>query len=42
MKPYPEVNTLGVYFNKGQIELYINGILVTSYTDMQPYHFSGL
>lgn len=42
MNPYPGVNTLSAYFNKGQIELYINGNLAASYTDQQPYRYAGV
>ncbi len=42
INPYPEVNTLSAYFNKGQIELYINGNLVTSCSDQQPYTSVGV
>lgn len=42
MKPYPEVNTLSVYFNKGLIDLYINGNSIAEYADSSPYHFAGV
>ena len=37
IRPYPEVNTLSVYFNGGRIELYVNGKSVSTYTDTNPY-----
>jgi hypothetical protein len=40
--PYPEANTLSVYFEKGNIELYINGNLMSSYLDKQPLQFNGV
>jgi hypothetical protein len=42
IKPYPEVNTLSVYFNQGNIDLYINGSSVASYSDKGPFHSTGL
>lgn len=33
---YPVSNTLGVYFDQGNIQLYINGTLVDSYQDDNP------
>jgi hypothetical protein len=33
MSPYPQANTLSVYFDKGLIELYINGKSVSNYSD---------
>jgi hypothetical protein len=36
LKPYPQVNTLGVYFERGETELYINGELMASYVDEDP------
>ncbi|HUH97740.1 MAG TPA: hypothetical protein VLZ89_10305 [Anaerolineales bacterium] len=42
MKPYPQANTLSAYFDKGQIELYINGNRATSYTDQRPYLSVGV
>lgn len=38
VRPYPHVNTLSVYFNKGAMELYINGELVSEYTDEDFLH----
>ena len=33
INPFPQSNTLSVYFDKGQMELYINGKLATKYSD---------
>lgn len=33
---YPVSNTLGVYYDKGKMDLYINGVLVESYQDRYP------
>lgn len=33
IKPYPEATTLGVHFNSGQMELFINGLMVSEYSD---------
>lgn len=33
LKPFPEANTLSVYFDTGNIELYINGEFVSSFSD---------
>jgi hypothetical protein len=41
IKPFPESNTLSVYYDHGNIELYINGSLVTTYLDPTP-HDNGL
>jgi hypothetical protein len=38
---YPEVNTLSAYFDRGAIELYINGNLVSSCFDKEPFQFGG-
>jgi len=38
IRPYPESNTLGIYFNNGSIELYINGNLESTYRDQAPYN----
>jgi hypothetical protein len=38
MRRYPNANTLSVYFDKGVIELYINGELVSEYTDQEFLH----
>jgi hypothetical protein len=37
--PYPQSNTLSVYFDKGDMELYINGELGTKYSDK--YYFQS-
>jgi len=42
MKLYPEANTLSVYFENGEIELFINGNSITTFKDEQPYHYSGI
>lgn len=42
MNQYPKENTLGVSFNKGIIELFINGNQVATYVDEQPLQFSGV
>ncbi len=39
---YPVVNTLSVYFHRGVMNLYINGISVATYTDSEPLHSSGV
>lgn len=36
-KPYPEANTLSVYFDKGNIELYLNGELASTFSDTAPF-----
>jgi hypothetical protein len=38
MRRYPNANTLSVYFDKGFMELYINGELVSEYTDEEFLH----
>jgi hypothetical protein len=42
IRPYPEVNTLSVYFNMGNIQLYINGDLASTYLDDSPFQFTGV
>jgi hypothetical protein len=37
IKPYPETNTLGIYFDQGLTEIYINGSMELSVTDSNPY-----
>ena len=37
VKPYPQSNTLSVYYDHGNIELYINGSLLTTYLDPAPH-----
>jgi len=34
---YPITNTLGIHFNRGEINLYINNTLVHSYKDSEPF-----
>ncbi len=36
IRRYPGVNTLGLQFSKGQINLYINGTMVDKYSDPDP------
>lgn len=36
IKPYPDANTLSVYFDHGTIELFINGEKVATYIDENP------
>jgi hypothetical protein len=36
VKAYPGSNTLGVYYDHGKIDLYLNGTWLTMYTDSQP------
>jgi hypothetical protein len=36
VRPFPESNTLGAYYDHGNIQLYINGIQVTTYDDPSP------
>lgn len=38
---FPASNTLGVYFDQGRMDLYINDQLVDSYTDSQPFQCSS-
>jgi hypothetical protein len=33
LNPYPQANTLSVYFDHGKMELYVNGMLQSNYTD---------
>jgi hypothetical protein len=42
IRPYPEINTLSVYFNMGNIQLYINGELASTYLDESPLQFTGV
>lgn len=42
LEPYPNPNTLSVYFDDGRIELYTNAELVSSYTDKQPFRYTGV
>lgn len=42
MNDFPEANTLSVYFNKGNIELYINGVLASKYKDDSPLYYTGI
>ena len=35
MNPYPQANALSVYFDKGRIELFINGKSVSKYSDKE-------
>ena len=37
---YPNINTLGIHFDRGEIILYINKISVYSFTDEKPYRCS--
>ena len=37
MNPYPQANTLSVYFDKGSIELFINGKSVSKYSDKDSF-----
>lgn len=39
---YPKENILGVFFKKGNIELFINGNRVATHLDEQPLQFSGV
>ena len=38
---YPQTNTLGVYFDRGRIDVYINGGLAGTVTDQNPYIGGG-
>lgn len=38
LKPYPEFNTLSVFFDKGNIQLYANGMQVMSYLDKNQFN----
>lgn len=42
ISPYPEVTTLSVYFDKGNIELYINGELASNFTDADFYQSTDI
>jgi hypothetical protein len=42
IRSYPEANTLSVYFNMGNIQLYINGELVSTCVDDSPLQFTGV
>ena len=42
LERYPNPNTLSVYFDDGRMELYANGDLVSSYTDKQPFRYTGV
>ena len=42
VRPYPETNTLSVYFDGGEIELYINGDLVNSVSDRKFFRSTGV
>jgi len=42
LHPFPEVNTLSVYFGRGEIELYVNGQLVNTYVDANPLNSKGV
>ncbi|HUI88516.1 MAG TPA: hypothetical protein VLX61_07290 [Anaerolineales bacterium] len=39
--PYPQANTLSIYFDQGAMELFINGHLVGSFWDKEPFQFGG-
>jgi len=39
---FPESNTLGVFFDNGEINLYINNVLVYSFSDNKPHKCSRL
>jgi hypothetical protein len=41
LKPYPEANTLSVYFDAGHIELYMNGDLVSNFSDSNFFQSTG-
>ncbi len=36
LRPYPQPNMLGVHFDNGNIQLYINGDLVSTFSDINP------
>jgi len=42
INPYPQVNTLSVYFDKGNMELYINGDVVSTFLDKDLFRSSGV
>lgn len=42
IKKFPEPNTLGVFFDHGEINLYINNVMVYSYKDNEPYKCSRM
>lgn len=42
LKPFPQDNTLSVYFDSGDIELYINGDLVSTLTDSNYFRSTGV
>jgi hypothetical protein len=42
VKPFPEANTLSVYVDAGDIELYINGEIVSSFSDKNFFRSTGV
>ena len=42
LNPYPEVNTLSVYFDQGNIELYANGNLISNFSDDDFFRSAGV
>ncbi|HLO33063.1 MAG TPA: hypothetical protein VK249_28210 [Anaerolineales bacterium] len=42
LNPYPEINTLSVYFDVGNIELYLNGNLGAKFSDHDPFRSNGV
>ena len=42
LKPYSEENTLSIYFDAGDIELFINGNLVSSFSDNNFFQSKGI
>jgi len=42
LNPFPATNTLSVYFNEGNIELYINGKSISTYIDTDFFRSAGV
>ncbi|MFN8435021.1 MAG: hypothetical protein U0V18_13430 [Anaerolineales bacterium] len=42
VNPYPTENTLSVHFAMGEIGLYLNGNLITTYDDENPFNSKGV
>ncbi len=38
IRPHPQWNTLGVYFKKGRMDLYLNADKIDSYSDLTPFN----
>lgn len=42
IRAHPNTNTLSVYFDQGYMELFVNGFMVDSYTDPDPFSGGGI